>query len=185
MQGRLLRALAPLGLALGLAGAACGPAAPTPAQTTPAAPTQAPAAAPTQAPAPGPTQAVTPPPAQPAAAAQAAATTGNTLVFAYTSSDPTTMDPAIATESQANIIMLATYEPLVQYKSGTTEIGPRLATDWKLSEDGKTYTFKLRPNVKFASGAALNADAVKFSFERLSTLAEGPAFVLAGIFDRV
>jgi peptide/nickel transport system substrate-binding protein len=43
----------------------------------------------------------------------------------------------------------------------------------------------LRPNVKFSSGAALNADAVKYSFERLNTLGEGPAFVLAGIFDRV
>jgi peptide/nickel transport system substrate-binding protein len=81
--------------------------------------------------------------------------------------------------------MLATYEPLVQYKSGTTEIGPRLATEWKLSEGGKTYTFKLRPNVKFSSGAPLNAEAVKYSFERLSTIGEGPAFVLAGIFDRV
>jgi peptide/nickel transport system substrate-binding protein len=95
------------------------------------------------------------------------------------------MDPAIANESQANILALSTYEPLVNYKSGTTEIGPRLATEWKLSEDGKTYTFKLRPNVKFSSGAPLNAAAVQYSFERLNTLGEGPAFVLAGIFDRV
>ncbi|MDQ3809558.1 MAG: ABC transporter substrate-binding protein, partial [Chloroflexota bacterium] len=99
--------------------------------------------------------------------------------------DPTTMDPAIANESQANIVVLSVYEPLVQYRTGTTEIGPRLATEWKLSPDGKTYTFNLRPNVKFNSGAPMNAAAVKFSFERLATLGEGPAFVLAGIFDRV
>src|SRR5439155_2467410 len=119
------------------------------------------------------------------AAAPTTAAAGKTLVFAYTSSHPTTMDPAIGTESQANIILLATYEPLVQYKSGTTDIGPRLATEWKLSEDGKTYTFKLRPNVKFSSGAPLNGEAVRFSFERLNTIGEGPAFVLTGIFDRV
>jgi peptide/nickel transport system substrate-binding protein len=161
-----------VGMAVALAATACGPA------PQAAAPTQQPA--PTRAAGPVVTQPTSAPTTAPAAGGGA-----NSLVFAYTSSDPTTMDPAIANESQANILVLSTYEPLVQYKSGTTEIGPRLATDWKLSEDGKTYTFHLRPNVKFSSGAPLNADAVKYSFERLNTLGEGPAFVLAGIFDHV
>jgi ABC-type transport system substrate-binding protein len=63
---------------------------------------------------------------------------------------------------------LALYESLVAYKYGTTEIEPRLATEWKISDDGKTYTFKLRPNVKFTDGSPFNADAVKVSFERLA-----------------
>ena len=66
----------------------------------------------------------------------------------YTANDPTTMDPGIANESQANIIVLGTYERLVAYKSGTADIGPALATEWRISPDGKTFTFKLRPNVK-------------------------------------
>ena len=155
-----LRSALPVGLAVLLTAAACAPAPQAPAAPTSASPTQA-------------------------AAPAATAGGGKTLVFAYTSSDPTTMDPAIANESQANIIVLSTYEPLVQYKSGTTEIGPRLATEWKLSDDGKTYTFKLRPNVKFSTGAPFNAAAVKYSFERLAGLGEGPAFVLAGVFDHV
>jgi peptide/nickel transport system substrate-binding protein len=175
-----------LGLSLLLVGAACAPApstAPAASNSTAAPPPAATQAA-ASAPATAPTQAAAP--AVKPTSAPAAATGGSkTLVFAYTSSDPTTMDPAIANESQANILVLSMYEPLVQYKSGTTDIGPRLATEWKLSEDGKTYTFKLRPNVKFSSGAPLNAAAVKYSFERLNTLGEGPAFVLAGIFDHV
>jgi len=162
-----LRPLLRIGLLLVLGMSACTPAPQTPAATS------APAA----------TAAPTSPAAQ--ATAQPAAAGANTLVFAYTSSDPTTMDPAIGTESQANIILLATYEPLVQYKSGTTDIGPRLATEWKISDDGKTYTFKLRPNVKFSSGAPLNGDAVKYSFDRLNSIGEGPAFVLTGIYDHV
>src|ERR687886_1499234 len=134
MQALTFRSLIPVGLAVALTVAACGPVPQAAAPTQQAAPTQAAA----QAAAPQPTSAPT--------TAPAAAGGANTLVFAYTSSDPTTMDPAIANESQANILVLSTYEPLVQYKSGTTEIGPRLASDWKLSEDGRTYTFHLRPN---------------------------------------
>src|SRR5919198_1807603 len=140
---------------------------------------QAPAAPPTAA------------PAQPAAAAQptvakpAGSEASRTLTLAYTASDPSTMDPGIGNESQANIIVLAAYEPLVAYKHGTTEIAPKLATEWKLSDDGKAYTFKLRPNVKFSDGTPLTAEAVKLSFDRLAGMGKGPAFVLAGIYDRV
>lgn len=45
-------------------------------------------------------------------------------------------------------------------------IVPRLATDWKVSEDGLTWTFKLRQGVKFHDGTPFNADAVVFTVER-------------------
>jgi len=160
---------------------ACGPQAPTakPEAKPPEAAKPA-AAQPTDAPKPAAPAATTAPAAKPVASES-----GRTLVLAYTASDPTTMDPAIANESQANIIVLAIYEPLVAYKYGTSEIGPKLATEWKLSEDAKTYTFKLRPGVKFSDGTPFNAEAVKFSFDRLNGVGKGPAFVLAGIYDRV
>ncbi|MBI5718005.1 MAG: ABC transporter substrate-binding protein [Burkholderiales bacterium] len=55
---------------------------------------------------------------------------------------------------------------------GLTKIGvdgsvtPLLAEGWTLAPDGKAYTFTLRKGVKFSDGAAFDAEAVKFSFDR-------------------
>ena len=46
------------------------------------------------------------------------------------------------------------------------KMGPSLAEKWEESEDGKTYEFTLRPNLKFHNGDPLTAEDVKFSFER-------------------
>lgn len=43
---------------------------------------------------------------------------------------------------------------------------PALAASWTISSDGTQYTFKLRPGVKFHDGTDVNAEAVKFNFER-------------------
>ena len=53
----------------------------------------------------------------------------------------------------------AIYEPLVKYGQNG-EIEPSLAEKWTISEDGKTYTFFLRKDVKFSDGEEFNADSV-------------------------
>ncbi|MEI6137192.1 MAG: ABC transporter substrate-binding protein, partial [Chloroflexota bacterium] len=45
--------------------------------------------------------------------------------------------------------------------------GPGLATSWSRSADNLTWTFKLRPGVKFHDGTAFNADSVVFTFDRV------------------
>jgi peptide/nickel transport system substrate-binding protein len=175
-------ALTTTGLALSVA---CAPSAPVPpskpADSKPAEATKPAEAKPTAEAKPA---AETKPTAAPAAPAKPAAGE-KTLTIQFTTSDPQTIDPHIANESQANIAALALYESLVAYRYGTNEIDPRLATEWNVSDDGKTYTFKLRPNVKFTDGTPFNADAVKVSFDRLAGMGKGPAFVLAGVYDRL
>ncbi|MDB5038497.1 MAG: peptide/nickel transport system substrate-binding protein [Bacteriovoracaceae bacterium] len=87
------------------------------------------------------------------------------LVFARPG-DSVGLDMASQDEGEALTIGVNIFETLVEFKSGTAELEPKLAEKWDISPDGKTYTFYLRKNVKFQDGTPMNADAVLFSFER-------------------
>jgi len=90
---------------------------------------------------------------------------GGTLVFA-SGNDAVRLDPADVTDGESIQRVDNMFESLVEFKSGSTEIQPCLATSWETSEDGKEITFELRRGVKFHDGTAFNADAVVFSFAR-------------------
>ncbi|MCZ4322027.1 ABC transporter substrate-binding protein [Pseudomonas anguilliseptica] len=65
------------------------------------------------------------------------------------------------------------FNRLAQFERGSTLAVPALATEWQASEDGLSYTFKLRPGVKFHSteyftpSRTFNADDVVFTFQRM------------------
>lgn len=82
-------------------------------------------------------------------------------------SDVIILDPVRATDSESIEVGELLFEGLVGWKPGTTDVEPRLATSWQVSDDGLTWTFELRPGVKFHDGTAFDANAVVFSFERL------------------
>ncbi len=55
----------------------------------------------------------------------------------------------------------------IRFKEGSFTQEPGLATAWKMSPDGLTYTFTLRKGVKFHDGTPFDAEAVKFTYDRL------------------
>jgi peptide/nickel transport system substrate-binding protein len=82
-------------------------------------------------------------------------------------SDVISLDPVRATDSESIEVGELIFEGLVGWKAGTTEIEPRLATSWQVSDDGLSWTFNLRSHVQFHDGTPFDANAVVFSFERL------------------
>jgi peptide/nickel transport system substrate-binding protein len=92
-------------------------------------------------------------------------TASDTLVFGA-AADPVTLDPALASDGESFRPARQIFEGLTSLKPGTTQIEPALATSWKSSKDGKTWTFQLRTGVKFTDGTPFNAAAVCFNFNR-------------------
>ena len=81
--------------------------------------------------------------------------------------EPKSLDPSVDTAVNDFRILMNMYDGLVRYKDGTLQPEPALAKSWDISADGLTYTFHLRDGVKFHDGSPFNADAVKFTFDRM------------------
>ncbi|MEW9032056.1 MAG: ABC transporter substrate-binding protein, partial [Planifilum fimeticola] len=76
------------------------------------------------------------------------------------------------------------YERLVEYDGSSTEVKPGLAKEWKVSKDGRTWTFSLEEGHRFADGTPVDAEAVKFSFDRLLKIGKGPSEIY-GIISEI
>src|SRR5262245_40529038 len=81
--------------------------------------------------------------------------------------DVSTLDPAIGYDWQNWSMIKSLFDGLMDYEPGTTKLTKDLAEDYKISDDGRTFTFTLRKGVKFHNGRELTADDVKYSIERV------------------
>ena len=82
------------------------------------------------------------------------------------SSGVDTLDNTATTFSSVEIIVGHVFDTLVkQQPLGVYH--PGLATDWTVSDDATEYTFNLRDDVTFHDGTAFNAEAVKYTFDRI------------------
>ena len=108
-----------------------------------------------------------------------AATPKDTLVVAFAFDDIITMDPGEAFEISAGEVLGNSYDRLLRFDvNDPSKLIADLAKTWSVSADGKTYSFELKPGVKFASGNPLTADDVVFSLQRGVLLDKSPAFIL-------
>jgi peptide/nickel transport system substrate-binding protein len=193
MTRSLLRRRALLKIALGAAGlgllAACAPSSP-PAPTSAPAPKPTDAPKPTEAPKPAepskPAAAPTAAGAQPTPAAQAApakaggAVPRNAFTLAVRT-DPPSIDPGAAADLPGRMVVIQAYESLLRYEGKPPRAVPHLAESVTASPDGKVYTAKLRPDVKFHDGSDLDAAAVAYSMDRVLNMKKGPSAAFAAV----
>ncbi len=81
-------------------------------------------------------------------------------------SAPTTMDPGLSTDLYSQQVYSHVLEGLLMLDTDGVP-RPALAESWTPSADGKTWTFKLRQNVKFHDGTEFTADDVKYTIDRI------------------
>jgi peptide/nickel transport system substrate-binding protein len=102
--------------------------------------------------------------------------------FTYvTFGEPDSLDPAFDYETAGGEILQNVYETLVTYDGNyESKLVPLLAESWELSEDGKTYTFKMRSGVKYHNGNEMKASDVAYSFVRglLQGGTDSPQFLI-------
>ncbi len=108
-----------------------------------------------------------------------AETPPDTLIQAWQLDDIISLDPAEVFEFTASEVLGNSYQPLVGYDvNDVSKIFGVIAESWEVSEDGKTFSFVIKPGLQFASGNPITAEDAVFSLQRAVKLDKSPAFIL-------
>lgn len=102
--------------------------------------------------------------------------------------EPADLDPQTNEAASTGRILHALFEGLVEYAENGEDVVPGAAASWTVSADGKTYTFRLRDNLRWSNGAPLTADDFRDSFRRIldpevGCENAGDAFPISGARD--
>jgi peptide/nickel transport system substrate-binding protein len=106
--------------------------------------------------------------------------TSNILTAAH-SEYAFTYDPLYSNWSDVARICVVAYDALVKYDPTTKQIVPWVASEWEVSPDMLSYTFKINEGIKFHDGSDLTASDIKYTFERIIALNDGVASSLIGV----
>jgi peptide/nickel transport system substrate-binding protein len=102
-----------------------------------------------------------------APAALFAETPADTLVIADAIDDIVALDPAEAYEFSGLDVINNVYDGLIELDPAKPgELIPGLAESWSVSDDGLTFTIKMKPGVTFASGNPVRAEDAAWSLQR-------------------
>ena len=165
---RRMRKLLPFLIGLvAVAAIACGEGS-SPEPASPEAPASAPVSQALEAPTPSSVAEASPsapaaPPAESEAVAAADKPSGGT--FRRLWADPPTLDPHLTTDTTSAAVVVEIFGGLVTLDTDL-QLVPDLAESWTISEDGRVYTFTLRPEAQFHDGKPVTAEDFKWSINR-------------------
>ena len=91
---------------------------------------------------------------------------GGALTVA-TISDPLTFNLAVANDASSSGVLGYLFEGLTEISWLTDEVEPALAESWEHSDDGLTWTFNIRRDVKWHDGQPFTAHDVEFTFNKI------------------
>lgn len=94
------------------------------------------------------------------------AAAGGQIVFGITS-DLATLIPIMSADATSGSVIYNLFDPLVVIDPVKLTPAPWLATSWEVVDDGKSYVFKLRDNVRFHDGKPLTADDVAYTINAI------------------
>src|ERR671918_3083413 len=114
-----------------------------------------------------------------ASAPAAAKTPEDSLVMALQIDDLITLDPAEVFEFSGAEYAANVHDRLVTYPVDDVEdLRGHVAESWEIADDGRTYTFKVRPGIIFHSGNPLTAEDAAWSLQRVIKLNQTPSFIM-------
>lgn len=97
--------------------------------------------------------------------------------------EPATLDPLRIQDPGSVLVARQLYEGLTRWDPVTEKVRPAAAESWRVSNGGRTFTFKLREGMTFHDGTPVTAKDFRFAFDRIALKenASGLAYTL----DRV
>jgi peptide/nickel transport system substrate-binding protein len=96
----------------------------------------------------------------------ALAQSGGELRFCLRS-EPKTLNPLLMSDDSSETIRYLTGGVLMRVNRLTQDLEPELAVSWKVTNAGKTISFKLRENLRFSDGTTFSADDVAYTIQQL------------------
>jgi peptide/nickel transport system substrate-binding protein len=92
---------------------------------------------------------------------------GGTIVLGTTWGEIPLLNPLLSADEPTDTLINFMMEPLLDFNPADGMPRPLVAESWSVSEDGKVYTFKLKPDITFHDGQPLTTRDVMMTFEGL------------------